>query len=77
MEHRGYLDRLRRPGAVLPVCDPCCGSGGVCRWDGRVGYEIKFNRYCYEYTLRPLEEIEMEVWQLELEIVELIGAVTR
>src|SRR3989442_8450103 len=25
----GDEDRIRRPGVVLTVCDPCCGSGGM------------------------------------------------
>lgn len=44
---------------------------------GRVGYEINFNRYFYEYEPpRPLEEIQEDIQQLEGEIVELLGQVT-
>ena len=43
---------------------------------GRVGYEINFNRYFYKYVPpRPLEEIEEELKQLELEISSLLGSV--
>ena len=43
---------------------------------GRVGYEINFNRYFYKYVPpRPLEEIEQELKQLELEISSLLGSV--
>ena len=41
---------------------------------GRVGYEINFNRYFYEYKPpRPLEEIEAEIITLEDEIKNLMG----
>ena len=40
---------------------------------GKVGYEINFNRYFYEYVPpRPLEEIEAEIHQLQDEIMQLI-----
>ncbi len=40
---------------------------------GRVGYEINFNRYFYQYQPpRPLEEIEAEIKILEDEIVEML-----
>jgi len=43
---------------------------------GRVGYEINFNRYFYEYEPpRPLEEIEADIRTVEKEIVELLGEV--
>ena len=43
---------------------------------GRVGYEINFNRYFYEYVPpRPLEEIDAELKQLEAEIAELMQGV--
>jgi len=43
---------------------------------GRVGYEINFNRYFYEYEPpRPLEEIEAEIRTVEKEIVGLLGEV--
>jgi type I restriction enzyme M protein len=43
---------------------------------GRVGYEINFNRYFYEYEPpRPLEEIEAEIRAVEREIVGLLGEV--
>jgi type I restriction enzyme M protein len=42
----------------------------------RVGYEIPFTRYFYEYQqLRPLEEIDQEIRDLEGEIQELLKAV--
>ena len=38
----------------------------------KIGYEINFNRYFYEFKpLRPLEEIKEEILQLEKEIFEL------
>ena len=45
---------------------------------GRVGYEINFNRYFYQYQPpRPLEVIEAEIKTLEQEIMELLGDVTQ
>ncbi len=44
---------------------------------GRVGYEINFNRYFYEYEPpRPLEEIEADIREVEGKIVEMLAAVT-
>jgi type I restriction enzyme M protein len=44
---------------------------------GKVGYEINFNRYFYEYQPpRPLEEIETEIKTLEKEILEMLKEVT-
>ncbi len=43
---------------------------------GRVGYEINFNRYFYQYTPpRPLEEIDAELRELETEIAGLLKEV--
>lgn len=43
---------------------------------GRVGYEINFNRYFYEYVPpRPLEEIDAELKALEAEIAGLLKEV--
>ena len=43
---------------------------------GRVGYEINFNRYFYEYVPpRPLEEIDKELKALEAEIAGLLKEV--
>jgi len=43
----------------------------------RVGYEINFNRYFYEYTPpRPLEEIEGDLKQIEGEIASMLAEVT-
>ncbi|MGH2533420.1 MAG: type I restriction-modification system subunit M [Thermomicrobiales bacterium] len=43
---------------------------------GRVGYEINFNRYFYKYVPpRPLEEIDEELRQLEVEIAGLLQEV--
>lgn len=40
---------------------------------GRVGYEINFNRYFYKYVPpRPLEEIDAELKELEVEIARLL-----
>ena len=48
-------------------------DGGV----GKVGYEINFNRYFYQYTPpRPLEDIESDIRALESEIVSLLSQVT-
>jgi len=44
---------------------------------GKVGYEINFNRYFYEYQPpRDLEEIEAEIKTLEKEIMEMLREVT-
>lgn len=44
---------------------------------GRVGYEINFNRYFYQYVPpRPLEEIDAELKTLEAEIAGLLKEVT-
>ncbi len=44
---------------------------------GRVGYEINFNRYFYQYTPpRPLEAIDADLQQIEAEIAALLGEVT-
>ena len=43
---------------------------------GRVGYEINFNRYFYEYTPpRPLEEIDADLAKLEQEILDMLREV--
>ncbi len=43
----------------------------------RVGYEINFNRYFYQYTPpRPLAEIEADLKQIEQEIADLLAEVT-
>ena len=43
---------------------------------GRVGYEINFNRYFYQYVPpRPLEEIDAELKALESEIAGLLKEV--
>jgi len=44
---------------------------------GKVGYEINFNRYFYEYTPpRPLDVIDAELQMLEREIADLLSEVT-
>ena len=44
---------------------------------GRVGYEINFNRYFYEYQPpRDLEVIEAEIKTLEKEIMDMLKEVT-
>jgi len=44
---------------------------------GRVGYEINFNRYFYQYQPpRPLAEIEADLKQLENEILNMLREVT-
>jgi type I restriction enzyme M protein len=43
----------------------------------KIGYEINFNRYFYQYTPpRPLGEIEADLRQIEDEIAELLAEVT-
>ena len=43
---------------------------------GRVGYEINFNRYFYEYNPpRPLDEIEEDIREVESDIVEMLQEV--
>ena len=43
---------------------------------GRIGYEINFNRYFYQYVPpRPLAEIDAELKMLEAEIAELLNEV--
>jgi len=43
---------------------------------GRVGYEINFNRYFYEYQPpRPLEEIEADIKLLEQDILAMLREV--
>ena len=45
---------------------------GASREKGKVGYEINFNRYFYQYTPpRPLEEIEADLKQIEKEIADI------
>lgn len=44
---------------------------------GRVGYEINFNHYFYQYEPpRPLEEIEADIRALEQEIMEMLREMT-
>lgn len=44
---------------------------------GKVGYEINFNRYFYQYQpLRPLAEIEADIKQVEKEILAMLQEVT-
>ena len=39
----------------------------------KIGYEINFNRYFYQYTPpRPLEEIEADLRQVEEEIADML-----
>ena len=43
----------------------------------KIGYEINFNRYFYEYVPpRPLAEIEADIKALETEIVQMLGEIT-
>ena len=43
----------------------------------KIGYEINFNRYFYQYTPpRPLEEIEADLKQIEQEIAHMLTEVT-
>ena len=43
---------------------------------GKVGYEINFNRYFYQYQPpRPLEEIEADIKTLEEEILDMLREV--
>jgi type I restriction enzyme M protein len=44
---------------------------------GRVGYEINFNRYFYEYDPpRPLNEIEEDLQEVQRDIVEMMDEIT-
>jgi type I restriction enzyme M protein len=44
---------------------------------GRVGYEINFNRYFYEYEPpRPLDEIEADIQSVEEDVIAMIQEVT-
>ena len=44
---------------------------------GRVGYEINFNRYFYEYEPpRPLEEIEADIHIMQEEIIKMLKEIT-
>ena len=44
---------------------------------GKVGYEINFNRYFYEYEPpRPLGEIEEDIEKVEQQVVDMIQEVT-
>lgn len=43
----------------------------------KIGYEINFNRYFYQYTPpRPLEEIETDLKAIEKEIADMLTEVT-
>ena len=43
---------------------------------GKIGYEISFTRYFYEYkSLRPLEAIDSDIKKLENEIIEILKEV--
>jgi type I restriction enzyme M protein len=45
---------------------------------GKVGYEVSFNRYFYQYEPpRPLEEIDADIKKLEAEILKMLGEVTQ
>ena len=45
---------------------------------GIIGYEINFNRYFYKYTPpRPLEEIEADIKNIEIEVMEMLGKITK
>lgn len=44
----------------------------------KIGYEINFNRYFYQYVPpRPLEEIEADLKKIEQEIADMLSAVTK
>jgi type I restriction enzyme M protein len=44
---------------------------------GKIGYEVNFNRYFYEYQPpRPLGEIEDDIEKVERQVVEMIQEVT-
>jgi type I restriction enzyme M protein len=45
---------------------------------GKIGYEINFNRYFYEYEPpRPLSEIEADIEEVEQQVVDMIQEVTK
>lgn len=72
---RDYFDR-----EVAPFAPGACVDESYRDRDGdvgRVGYEINFNRYFYQYVPpRPLEEISAELKQLEAEIAALLQEVS-
>jgi type I restriction enzyme M protein len=44
----------------------------------KIGYEINFNRYFYQYVPpRPLEEIESDLKQIEEEIARMLTEMSR
>ena len=52
-------------------------AGRQGRQIGKVGYEINFNRYFYQYEPpRPLDEINADIQQLEQEIIDMLRQVT-
>ena len=56
---------------------PHVPDGWMDRSKDKVGYEINFNRYFYEYTPpRPLEKIDMDIKKAEAEILRLLQEVT-
>jgi len=66
---------------VLPhVPDAWIDTGKCDHKDGHVGligYEINFNRYFYRYTPpRPLEHIERDIREIEVDIVRMLAEVT-
>jgi len=73
---RDYFEeevRPYRPNAWIDedMTDP--QDGGL----GKIGYEINFNRYFYEYEPpRPLDEIENDIEEVEGQIVNMIQEVT-
>ena len=72
---------LFRAGSGAP-CVRCLDQSTDVRDDkdrqiGKVGYEINFNRYFYQYQPpRPLDEINADIQQLEQEIIDMLREVT-
>jgi type I restriction enzyme M protein len=63
---------------VLPYVSEAWHGGGSGSSRNVVGYEIPFTRYFYKYNpLRPLEEIDAEIKQIENEIFEGIKELTK
>ena len=69
---QSYIEREVTPSVPTHGWMKAIVTPVMVKWD--VGYEINFNRYFYKYVPpRPLEEIEQELKQLELEISSCLG----
>ena len=69
---QSYIEREVKPFVPDAWVDESCRDTRDGE-EGRVGYEINFNRYFYKYVPpRPLDEIEQELQKLEAEIANLM-----